>query len=129
MFLVLKKDKFEIENIIFKYKKNLIKINYKLENICLLGLLFSIRDFNIIKNDDNFYLIKLSENDTNFFENIDQLFSEKINNYRSFINNRIIKVKDYNDSKINEKECIRLNISSIKERKYEKYYTPYIYVI
>jgi hypothetical protein len=125
MYLVLKKENFDLQRVLFKYKKNIIKLNYKVEDVNLLGLLFSIKNFKIINNDHNFYFVKLSEEDFIIFQRLDNFLSGKINNYSSFLNDKIIKVKNY-DGMIRTDKLL-LNISSIK-KKYDNY-IPHIYVI
>ena len=63
MYLILKKNSFEKENIKFKFRKNIIKINYHLNDIITTGLLFNLKDFKIINMNEYFIYIQLSNKD------------------------------------------------------------------
>jgi len=126
MHLILKKDRFNNENIIFRYKKNTIKFSYKIQNINLLGLSFMINNFKIVYHEYDFYYLKLSEKDSIFFNNLNSNLSNKIVNYTDFIINNTIKVKNDKET-INPERSLLLNFSNMKNK--EGSYITHIYVI
>jgi hypothetical protein len=127
MYLVLEKENFNKEKIKFKYLRDVIKLNFSIEKSNLLGLLFSIEGFEIINSENDFFFIKLSNNDQSFFTDLDLYLSSKIENYRNFIINGTIKVKNnYNKENINSQKMF-INISSIKSK--DNRLTTHIYVV
>ena len=125
MYLVLEKEHFNKEKIKFKYLRDVIKLNFSIEKSNLLGLLFSIEDFKIIHSENGFFFIRLSKNDNSFFADLDFYLSSKIENYRNFIINGTIKVKN-NKENINPQKMF-INISSIKSK--DNRLTTHIYVV
>jgi hypothetical protein len=125
MYLVLEKGNFNKEKIKFKYLRDVIKLNFSIEKSNLLGLLFSIEDFKIIHSENGFFFIRLSKNDNSFFTDLDFYLSSKIENYRNFIINGTIKVKN-NKENINPQKMF-INISSIKSK--DNRLTTHIYVV
>jgi hypothetical protein len=125
MYLVLEKGNFNKEKIKFKYLRDVIKLNFSIEKSNLLGLLFSIEDFKIIHSENGFFFIRLSKNDNSFFADLDFYLSSKIENYRNFIINGTIKVKN-NKENINPQKMF-INISSIKSK--DNRLTTHIYVV
>jgi len=126
MYLILKKENFNKEKIIFKYRKGIIKLNFLIENSNLLGLLFCIENFKIIHSENGFFFIKLSVKDQSFFSDLDLYISKKIENYKNFLINGTIKVKNNNKNNINSQEMF-INISSIKDKG--NTFITHIYVV
>jgi hypothetical protein len=125
MYLVLEKENFNKEKIKFKYIRDVIKLNFLIEKSNLLGLLFSIEGFKIIHSENGFFFIRLSKDDNSFFADLDFYLSSKIENYRNFIINGTIKVKN-NKENINPQKMF-INISSIKSK--DNRLTTHIYVV
>ena len=116
MYLVLEKENFNKEKIIFKYRSGVIKLNFLIEKSNLLGLLFSIENFKIIHNENDFFFIRLSDNDQSFFSDLDLYLSNKMKNYMNFIINGTIKVKNNNNKNNINSQKMFINISSIKNK-------------
>jgi hypothetical protein len=127
MYLVLKKDLFKKENIKFKFKKNIIKINYHLNDIITTGLLFNLKDFKIINMNEYFIYIQLSNEDFEFLKKIDDYLDSKIRNYKKFILNQVIKIKNNNDNNNNNNKELLVNITSIKEKN--NIFITHIYLV
>tara|TARA_Y100001958_G_C21150877_1_gene487086 strand:- start:515 stop:904 length:390 start_codon:yes stop_codon:yes gene_type:complete len=129
MYLVLKKDLFKKENIKFKFKKNIIKINYYLNNIITTGLLFNLKDYNIINKNEYFIYIQLLNKDLEFLKEIDDYLESKIRNYKRFIINQVIKIKNNNDNddNNNDNKNLLVNITSIKEKN--NIFITHIYLV
>ena len=97
-----------------------------IENSNLLGLLFCIENFKIIHSENGFFFIKLSVKDQSFFSDLDLYISKKIENYKNFLINGTIKVKNNNKNNINSQEMF-INISSIKDKG--NTFITHIYVV
>jgi hypothetical protein len=127
MYLVLEKENFNKEKIIFKYRSGVIKLNFLIEKSNLLGLLFSIENFKIIHNENDFFFIRLSDNDQSFFSDLDLYLSNKLENYMNFIINGTIKVKNNNNKNNINSQKMFINISSIKNK--DNIFITHIYVV
>ena len=127
MYLILKKENFNKEKIIFKYRKGIIKLNFLIENSNLLGLLFCIENFKIIHSENDFFFIRLSNNDQSFFSDLDLYLSNKMKNYSNFIINGTIKVKNNNNKNNINSQKMFINISSIKNK--DNIFITHIYVV
>ena len=127
MYLVLDKEKFNKEKIIFKYRSGVIKLNFLIEKSNLLGLLFSIENFKIIHSENDFFFIRLSNNDQSFFSDLDLYLSNKMKNYSNFIINGTIKVKNNNNKNNIKAKKMFINISSIKNK--DNNFITHIYVV
>lgn len=129
MYLVLEKENFNKEKIIFKYRSGVIKLNFLIEKSNLLGLLFSIENFKIIHSENDFFFIRLSDNDQSFFSDLDLYLSNKMENYMNFIINGTIKVKNNNNKNKNNinSQKMFINISSIKNK--DNIFITHIYVV
>ena len=129
MYLVLEKENFNKEKIFFKYRSGVIKLNFLIEKSNLLGLLFSIENFKIIHNENDFFFIRLSDNDQSFFSDLDLYLSNKMENYMNFIINGTIKVKNNNNKNKNNinSQKMFINISSIKNK--DNIFITHIYVV
>lgn len=133
MYLVLKKDLFKKENIKFKFKRNIIKLNYNLNHIITTGLLFKLKDFKVINKNEYFIYIQLLEKDFEFLKQIDDYLESKIRNYKRFILNQVIKIKNndnyHNDNYHNDNDnnSLLVNITSIKEKN--NIFITHIYLV
>ena len=127
MYLVLEKENFNKEKIIFKYRSGVIKLNFLIEKSNLLGLLFSIENFKIIHSENDFFFIRLSNNDQSFFSDLDLYLSNKMKNYSNFIINGTIKVKNNNNKNNINSQKMFINISSIKNK--DNIFITHIYVV
>ena len=127
MYLILGKENFDKEKIIFKYRRDVIKLNFSIEKSNLLGLLFSIENFKIFHSENDFFFIRLSNNDQSFFSDLDLYLSKKIENYKNFIINGTIKVKNNNNKNNINSQKMFINISSIKNK--DNIFITHIYVV
>ena len=126
MDLILK-DNICIDLIELKYSRKCIKLLYNLGYICLIGL--SIRLRNYIPVFSNGY-IYITINDTyqlGLLNEINKFFTKKkeVQPYESFINDRIIKVK--NNKRYNSDSSIYICLNNLKE--YQGNYKLQIFTI
>ena len=112
MELIIKKYKFDLNLIKFKYGKKCIKIIYDLKYLKMIGVTLRISKQKI-NQTDNFIFIDLKNTDNlSIIKKIDDYFKSKFKNYISFINNDIIKVKKH----INFKEDnIYITLNNLKK--------------
>ena len=122
MNLIIKKKSFDINKVLLVNKKFSTKLLYRIDDICILGIPFSIKKYGYIF-DDNFLHIKLVEDeDILLFKKIGEFLTKKINTNNLINHNNTIKVKNnYNYSKkdIENKELF-ISISSIKDINNQK---------
>ena len=114
MDLSIKDDQFNIDNLELKVCKNCIKILYDVSTIQLIGITFTLQDFQIIEKNDN--IIKLKINNSTVLENIkkiDNKLHKEYNNYTKMIDDENIYIKTFTN--INLKENILFNINSLKK--------------
>ena len=114
MDLSIKDDQFNIDNLELKVCKNCIKILYDVSTIQLIGITFTLQDFQIIEKNDN--IIKLKINNSTVLENIkkiDNKLHKEYNNYTKMIDDENIYIKTFTN--INLKEKILFNINSLKK--------------
>ena len=114
MDLSIKDDQFNIDNLELKVCKNCIKILYAVSTIQLIGITFTLQDFQIIEKNDN--IIKLKINNPSVLKNIEKIdnkLKEIYNNYIVMLDNDNIYIKTYTD--IDLKDKILFNINSLKK--------------
>jgi hypothetical protein len=113
MEIIIKNENFDIKNIKFKYGKKCIKIIYDLKYILMIGLTFKISPFKIIEND-NILFIYLNRDDDDFeqIKKIDEFLQKSFRNYKSFLNDNIIRVKKHTTYNKNE---IYITINNLKK--------------
>ena len=113
MNVIINKDKFKTKNIKITQKMKLI---YSYENIQMLGIALIINDFDfMIKN--NYIILKLlNKKDIKFFEEIDNYFSEKYENYKKSLLENKIYIKNILNKNV-EKE-LNINENSLKQKDF-----------
>ena len=113
MNVIINKDKFKTKNIKITQKMKLI---YSYENIQMLGIALIINDFDfMIKN--NYIILKLlNKKDIKFFEEIDNYFSEKYENYKKSLLENKIYIKNILNKNV-EKE-LYINVNSLKQKDF-----------
>ena len=112
MDLSIKNEQFNIDNLELKVCKNCIKILYAVSTVQLIGITFTLQDFQIIEKNDN--IIKLKIKNPSVLENIkkiDNKLHKEYNNYTEMLDNDNIYVKTFTD--INLKEKVLFNINSL----------------
>ena len=112
MNIIINKDKFKTKDIKITPKMKLI---YSYENIQMLGIPLIINDFDfMIKN--NYIILKLlNKKDIKFFEEIDNYFSEKYENYKKSLLENKIYIKNILNKNV-EKE-LYINVNSLKQKQ------------
>lgn len=112
MRLIINKDTFSVDRIIFRNSKRAIKLSYDLNNIYMIGITFKIY-YESIKDKEQYIIIKLNESDKKLFQEIDAYFLTKIDNYDNLMNyNNLLKIKKHNtylDDKNDKNICIIMN--------------------
>ena len=113
MNIIINKDKFKTKDIKITQKMKLI---YSYENIQMLGIPLIINDFDfMIKN--NYIILKLlNKKDIKFFEEIDNYFSEKYENYKKSLLENKIYIKNILNKNV-EKE-LYINVNSLKQKDF-----------
>jgi hypothetical protein len=111
MELIIKQDKLDLNRIKFKHGKKCIKIIYDLTYIKIIGITLKINEHKIKQNDDFMFINLKNTENISILQKIDGFLKTQFNNYISFINNDIIKVKKH----INFKESdIYITLNNIK---------------
>ena len=113
MNIYFNKKKFNIDDIYIKKNNKLI---YNINNFQLLGIPFCIKNFeyNIINNI--LYVQLLNNDDIFFFSKIDEFFKKKFKNYRSFISDNLITIKNISNTDI--KNEINICINGLKTKDF-----------
>ena len=117
MEIIIHNNQFNGNNIRFKRGKNNTKLLYKLRSVFIIGICLELKPTFIIKETFPERIEITDEKQLKLLQDLDSFFSEKFNNYISFIKDRTIFVK--NNTQINKP--IYININNIKCMN-EKYY-------
>ena len=116
MDLIIKKDNFDVSQIILTNKKFSTKLLYKVNNISILGIPLVINHFECVIDGFYVYIKLLDVNDIVLFKEIDQFLYQKIRTSHLINQNNIIKIKNnynYSLKDIQDKE-LKITISTIK---------------
>lgn len=114
----IKKKVFDINNIELKECKKCTKLIYNLDFIKLIGIIFKVTDYDIIKHFQNIIEIKINDNEIiNNLKLIDNYLKKNIINYISFLNDRKIIIK-VNYNYLTNKNLL-ININNIKKYNYD----------
>ena len=104
---------FDIKNIELKECKKCTKLVYNLDFIKLIGIIFKITDYEIVKQFQNIIEIKINDNEiVNNLKLIDLYLKKQFKNYISFLNDKKIFIK-VNDNYLNNQKLL-ININNIK---------------
>lgn len=115
MKLVIIKEHFELNRILFRQSKNSIKISYNINNLSMIGITMNI-DFENLLDKGTYIILKVCEKDKKILKMIDEYFSSKISDYDKMIIKDSIKVKKHNEYTMPNKK-ITLSINSIKRNQ------------
>tara|TARA_Y100000590_G_scaffold90779_1_gene102419 strand:- start:277 stop:657 length:381 start_codon:yes stop_codon:yes gene_type:complete len=126
MDLILK-DNICIDLIELKYSRKCIKLLYNLGYIRLIGLSIRLRNYIPIFSNDYIYITINDPYQLGILNKINEFFEEKseVQPYESFINDRIIKVK--NNKRYNRDSSIYICLNNLKE--YQGKYKLQIFTI
>ena len=126
MDLILK-DNICIDLIELKYSRKCIKLLYNLGYIRLIGLSLRLRNYISIFNNDYIYITINDPYQLGILNEINDFFTKKneVQPYESFINDRIIKVK--NNKRYNRDNSIYICLNNLKE--YQGKYKLQIFTI
>ena len=114
MDLILK-DNICIDLIELKYSRKCIKILYNLGYIRLIGMSLRLRNYTPLFNNDYIYITINDPYQLGIFREINEFLKEKkeVQPYESFINERVIKVK--NNKRYNSDSSIYICLNNLKE--------------
>ena len=115
MKLVIIKENFELNRILFRQSKNSIKISYDINNVSMIGITMNI-NFQNLSDKGTYIILKVCEKDIETLKLIDEYFSSKITDYDSMIIKGSIKVKKHNEY-TNPGKGITLSMNSIKRNQ------------
>lgn len=115
MKLVIIKENFELNRILFRQSKNSIKISYDINNVSMIGITMNIK-FQSFSDKGTYIILKVSEKDIETLKLIDEYFSNQITDYDKMIIKDSIKVKKHNQYTNPNKE-ITLSMNSIKRNQ------------
>ena len=80
MKLVIIKENFELNRILFRQSKNSIKISYDINNVSMIGITMNI-NFQNLSDKGTYIILKVCEKDIKTLKLIDEYFSNKISDY------------------------------------------------
>jgi len=115
MKLVIIKENFELNRILFRQSKNSIKISYDINNVSMIGITINI-NFENLSDKGTYIILKVCGKDIETLKLIDEYFSDKITDYDSMIIKDSIKVKKHNEYTKPDKG-ITLSMNSIKRNQ------------
>ena len=126
MDLILK-DNICIDLIELKYSRKCIKLLYNLGYIRLIGISLRLRNYTPIFSNDYIYITINDPYQLRILNEINEFFKkmDEIQPYESFINDRIIKVK--NNKRYNSDSSIYICLNNLKE--YQGKYKLQIFTI
>ena len=116
MNIFFNKSIFNINEIYIKKNNKLV---YNLDKIQLLGIPYSINNFKYLLINNIVHIQLLNKKDIDFFKDLDDFFKTKFKNYKSFLNDDIITVKNIQNN-FNENE-INICINSLKNTDFIYY--------
>lgn len=115
MKLVIIKEKFELNRILFRQSKNSIKISYDINNVSMIGITMNIK-FQNLSDKGTYIILKVCEKDIETLKLIDEYFFNKITDYDRMIIKDSIKVKKHNEY-TNSDKAITISMNSIKRNQ------------
>jgi hypothetical protein len=106
----IKHQTFDINNIELKECKKCTKLIYKLDFVKLIGIIFKITNYDIIKQFKHIIEIKIYDNEIiNNLKLVDNYLKKNFNDYISFLDDNKICIKVNNDYIPNKKLLININ--------------------
>lgn len=105
---------FDIKNIELKECKKCTKLVYNLDFVKLIGIIFKVTKYDIIKQFQNIIEIRINDNEIiNNLKLLDNYLKKSFKNYTSFLNDKNIFIK-VNDNYLNNQKLL-ININNIKK--------------
>jgi len=120
MKVILRNNKFTVDKIQFKHNKNSIKLLYDIMGIYMIGIPIKI-EYDSINVKGYMLYINISKKSLDIVKKIDDYFSQKIKNYKSFLYRNILKVKKHDNFILDKKNEIMISINYIKDYKDNNY--------
>lgn len=114
MKLIIIKENFDTERILFRESKNCIKISYDINYISMIGITLKLA-YDYLIDKETFLILKVNEKDKILLNKIDTYFNKTISNYDKMLINNTIKVKKHNDYKLSSEKVISITMNSIKK--------------
>lgn len=110
----IKNKYFDIKNIELKECKKCTKLVYNLDFVKLIGIIFKITKYDVIKQFQNIVEIRINDNEIiNNLKDLDNYLKKSFKNYTSFLNDKNIFIK-VNDNYLNNQKLL-ININNIKK--------------
>lgn len=120
MKVILRNNKFTVDKIQFKHNKYSIKLLYNIMGIYMIGIPIKI-EYDSINVKGYMFYINISKKSLDIVKKIDDYFSQKIKNYKSFLYGNILKVKKHDNFILDKKNEILISINCIKDYKDNNY--------
>ena len=114
MKLIIIKENFDTERILFRESKNCIKISYDINYISMIGITLKLV-YDYLIDKETFLILKVNEKDKILLNKIDEYFNKTISNYDTMLINNTIKVKKHNEYKVSSEKVISITMNSIKK--------------
>ena len=109
---------FDIKNIELKECKKCTKLVYKLDFVKLIGIIFKITNYDVIKQFQNIVEIRINDNEIiNNLKLLDNYLKNNFKKYTSFLNDQKIFIK-VNEKYLNNQKLL-ININNIKKNNSE----------
>ena len=111
MKLVIIKENFDLNRILFRESKTSIKISYNVNHVSMIGITINI-NYEYIIDKGTYMIIKVNEEDRQILTKIDLHLEKNINDYDKMIINDTIKVKkhkEYKNDPLNKNLLITMN--------------------
>tara|TARA_B100000686_G_scaffold233767_1_gene241496 strand:- start:303 stop:686 length:384 start_codon:yes stop_codon:yes gene_type:complete len=114
MKLLIIKENFDLERILFRESKKAIKISYDINYISMIGITIKIL-YEKIEDRGTYIIIKIHPNDIKLFYDIDNYLNKKLQDYEYFMINGNIKVKKHIEYETPQNKNISITMNSIKK--------------
>ena len=115
MKLVIIKENFDLNRILFRESKTSIKISYNVNHVSMIGITINI-NYEYIIDKGTYMIIKVNEEDRQILTKIDLHLEKNINDYDKMIINDTIKVKKHKEYKNDPlKKKLLKTMNSIKK--------------
>jgi len=111
MKLVIIKENFDLNRILFRESKTSIKISYNVNHVSMIGITINI-NYEYIIDKGTYMIIKVNEEDRQILSKIDTHLEQNIDEYDKMIINDTIKVKkhkEYKNDSLNKNLLITMN--------------------
>lgn len=119
MKLLIIKENFDLNRILFRESKKSVKISYDINHVSMIGITVNILYDNLI-DKGTYLIVKINEEDIKLISDIDEYLNKKTKNYENFMINGNIKVKKHNEYKNPLNKQISITMNSIKKNNVGK---------